>query len=314
MKVTCFLPLLIQNTFSADYHTQPSNIRNHLIEKNNIMKNILILTTAVLTFLFFGCEKDESSKTGSIDTSLISFTGCNTNTKSTDIDIPSVRLIGQENGKLTVKMINTEFCCGTDSVSTDRSVNVNKINVEIIDNGPFTYCFCPHDLEFSLTVLENKEYELTLIESEHAYSRDTFLVQFKYSEHLDTTITGSIPGNTISNYALDHIKTDLGGCNAMYKSAVNYNEESDTLTFNVQADTIKIFTGLNLTCCIDFGSEYEITGDTLVMRINTLNDDFCDCICYYTFDYIYTNYIGQGFYYKFYVDDYKRFEGNYNLP
>lgn len=124
-----------------------------------------------------------------------------------------------------------------------------------------------------------------------------------------------IPGNLIGNYPLNYIKTDLGGCNNTFKSAqIDNKEETDTLIFNEQADSLKIFVGLNLTCCIDFGSESEISGDTLIIRINTLNDDFCDCICYYTFDYKYGDYMNQGLYYKFYIDNYKRFEGKYNLP
>jgi hypothetical protein len=128
-------------------------------------------------------------------------------------------------------------------------------------------------------------------------------------------IAGLIPGNLISNYPLVFVKTDLGDCNNMFKSAqLDNDEDVDTLTFIEQADSINIFVGLNLTCCIDFGSESEIVGDTLIMRIKTLNDDFCDCICYYTFDYNYGDYMGQGFYYKFYINNYKRFEGKYNSP
>ncbi len=279
------------------------------------MKARLILMTIILITFFFGCEKEESTKKGNIDTFSISFSDCITGTKSTDSNAPSIRIIGQANGKLTVKLMNTEFCCGTDSVSLNNTSTDNKINIEIIDNGPFTYCYCPHDLEFNLTSLESKLYELTLVESEHAYSRDTFLIRFDYSENLDTTIIGLIPGNLISNFPLDYVKTDLGGCNNTFKSAqIDNKEETDTLIFNGQADSLKILVGLNLTCCIDFGSESEIVGDTLIMRISALNDELCDCICYYTFDYNYGDYTSQGFYYKFYIDNYMRFEGKYNLP
>jgi hypothetical protein len=162
-------------------------MKKHLSIKHHTMKTRLISISIILIILILGCEKDESAKKGNIYTSSISFTECNTGIKSTDNNAPSIRLIGQADGKLIVKMINTEFCCGTDSISIAKSIDLNKISIEIIDNGPFTYCFCPRDLEFSLTSLDNKDYELTLIESEHAYSRDTFIVQFKYSEHLDTT-------------------------------------------------------------------------------------------------------------------------------
>jgi hypothetical protein len=279
------------------------------------MKTKPISMIIMLTFLLIGCEKEESIDDVTIDTSSISFTECTTNSKSTDKDTPSIRLIGQSDGKLIVKMINTEFCCGTDSVSIDKSFIENKIGIEIIDNGPFTWCYCPHALEFDLKSLENKEYLITLIESEHSYSRDTFLIRFMYSEQLDTTVTGINSEKTIDDYPLTYVQTDLGGCNNISKSVQPDNEEgADTLIFNEQAGSIKIFAGLNLTCCIDFSSESESVGDTLIMKLNTLNDDFCDCICYYTFDYIYDNYSGQGFYYRYYIDDYKRFEGKYNLP
>jgi hypothetical protein len=169
-------------------------------------------------------------------------------------------------------------------------------------------------LEFSIGPLNREKYILTLIESEHSYSRDTFLVSFNYSQQLDTII-GDTTSDLISNNPINWSKTLLGGCNNMYKSATIDNElESDTLIFYELNDTLRIFVGINSTCCIDFGSESSITGDTLIMRIITLNDDQCDCICYYTFDYYYLNYSGQGFYYQFFVDEYKQFEGIYNLP
>lgn len=153
------------------------------------MKTRIVLMTAVLIIFMIGCKKEESTKTIDIDPSSISFTACNTITKLTDSITPSVRLIGQANGSLIVKLINTEFCCETDSISMDMTIDMERIGVEIIDIGPLTYCFCPHDIEFSLTSLENKAYELTLVESVHAYSRDTFFIEFQYSESLDTTIT-----------------------------------------------------------------------------------------------------------------------------
>ena len=161
----------------------------HLNKKHHTMKTRLISMSIISIFLLLGCEKEESVKKVNFDILSISFSECNTGTKSTNNNAPSIRLIGQVGGKLTVKMINTEFCCGTDSVSIGKTIEDNKLSIKIIDNGPFSYCFCPHDLEFNLTSLDNKVYEMTLIESEHSYSRDTFLIQFEYSEQLDTTIT-----------------------------------------------------------------------------------------------------------------------------
>jgi len=283
-------------------------------EEIKTMKTKILPTIVLSLILFTACENDEPGKKDKISTSDLSFTNCNITLKSNDIGIPIVKLTGNTDGKLTVKMSNTECCCGTDSVSLDLATEFDEITVEIIDNGPFTWCYCPHELEFSLTSLSNKDYELTIIESEHAYVRDTFFIQFKFDEHLDTSITASSPVNLISNRPLDYVKTDLGGCNGDKSVPPDYEDETDTIIFYEQADSLRIFAGLNLTCCIEFGSESEITGDTLIMQINTLNDEYCNCICYYTFNYFFADYTGQGFYYQFYIDEYKRFEGKFNLP
>ena len=159
----------------------------------------------ILFLNFIGCDKEESHIDKNIIPSSISFTNCNSGTKSTDSNIPSVRLIGQSGNKLLVKLINTEFCCGTDSISISKDIVDYKISIEIIDNGTFTYCFCSHDLEFTIGTFENDDYDLKLIESEHAYSRDTFLIHFSYSLQLDTTVTRTFSNNLLSN--IDSIST-----------------------------------------------------------------------------------------------------------
>lgn len=279
------------------------------------MRTKQILLAIILVPGLFGCDKEEEPVDRNFTTTLLFFTECNTSTKSTASDIPSIRLSGQSGDKLLVQLVNTEFCCGTDSISINCEHADQDITLGITDHGPFTWCFCPHDVEFSTGPLNNTNYNLTFIESVNSYSRDTFFVSFSYSQQLDTTITGENSCQLCDN-PINYSYTIRGGCNDIrFKSATIDNEpEPDTVIFYELTDTLRIFVGLNLTCCIDFDSESSITGDTLVMRILTMNDDFCDCICYYTFDYYYSNYTAQGFYYQFFVDDYKRFEGTYNLP
>lgn len=257
------------------------------------MKTKLISLTAFLILLFVSCEKEESPQK-EIDTSSILFTDCNTGTKSTDNNTPKVRLIGLANGKLTIKMINTEFCCGTDSISVDKTFDENKIIIEIIDNGPFSWCYCPHDLEFDLTSLENKDYVITLIESEHSYSRDTFLIQFLYSEHLDTIISGDI--ETTSQ--IRSVNTIVGGCNNQDFTNLKSGTEdyADTVEFEIiNTDTLNVFVGMNYICCAPFDSEIEIINDTLIMTINDTcsnpyNSCYCRCECYYTWDFQYIDF------------------------
>lgn len=280
------------------------------------MRTRQIFLAAIFIVGLSGCDKEEPVIDKNITVTSASFTECKTVEKSTDPGVPSVRLTGQTGDLLAVAWSNSEFCCGTDSISISSTVSGNDITVEIIDLGPFTWCYCPHDLSFSLGPLCKEEYNLTLIESEHSYSRDTFLVSFSFSQQLDTIVTGENNSNMISNNPVNYSKTIEGGCNDFsLKSATNADwPESDTVIIYELTDTLKIFVGLNLTCCMEFEPESSISGDTLVMKIETVNDDYCDCICYYTFDYYFSDYTSQGFYYQFYVDDLKWFEGNHHLP
>jgi hypothetical protein len=279
------------------------------------LKTIFCITALFLSFCFIGCTENEPSIEKPIETSATSFTGCKTDLKSEGNDFPALRLSGKPDGILLVQAINTEFCCGTDSISLKKTIADNEIGIEIVDEGPFTWCYCLHNIEFELETLKEEVYELTLIESEHAYSRDTFRVRFRYSPELDTTITNCLQNNTPGIRGIEYLETEFAGCNDMLKSETRQvSEENDTIIIRMHADTLKIFVGLTLECCIDFGAESQIIGDTLVMRINTLNDDVCDCWCYYTFEFLYSGYTGEGFYYQFFIDEYKRFEGFYNVP
>lgn len=266
--------------------------------------------------IFFGCNREDPVAEKNITVTSAYFSGCITETKSAIPDIPSVRLSAQNGDMLAVEWSNSEFCCGTDSISISSTVSGNDIIAEVIDLGPLTWCYCPHDLSFSIGPFNKENYNLTFIESEHAYSRDTFSVSINYSPQIDTTILRTNTSNLIGNNPVIYAKTEEGGCNDFsLKSETNADwPESDTVIIYVLTDTLKIFVGLHLTCCIEFEPESYITGDTLVMRTQVVNDDFCDCICYYTFDYYFSEYTGQGFYYQFFVGETKWFEGSHLLP
>lgn len=123
-------------------------------------------------FCVSGCENEESHSAENISLTSISFTNCNTVSSLTDYNYPSVRLIGLPGNKLLVKMNNTELYCRTDSVSFSKNIEDDRICIEIIDNVPFTDCFCPHDVEFVLSPFEIDDYDIKLIESEHAFLRE----------------------------------------------------------------------------------------------------------------------------------------------
>jgi hypothetical protein len=276
------------------------------------MKTKHLLLIAFMFSGFLACDNEGTDPEINISLSSVSFSACRAGEKSDDQNLPSIRLSGMPGDNLLVTLKNTEFCCGTDSVSVNCATSGNAINIEIIDQGPFTFCYCPHDLEFIVAPMEQKTYNLTLIESEHSYSRDTFYITFDYSAQLDTTVAGGNTGNMLSDNPVQYAGTEFGGCNLGYK--MDSIPKNDTIIFYELTDTMNVFVALNLPCCMEFNSESWTEADTLMMRINTIRDDQCDCICYYTFEYFFADYTGQGFYYKFYKDSYVYFEGSQNLP
>jgi hypothetical protein len=163
----------------------------HLLHKKNMKKQFGLLVL-ILGLICFGCDKEASNLDKNISLTTVSFSVCTADTKSSTSSIPSITINGQIDDKLLININNTEFCCGTDSISINKSITDNKLTLEIIDKGPFTYCYCPHDVEFSIGPFKNDNYTLTFIESKDAYKRDTFVINFTYSQHLDTTITSKI--------------------------------------------------------------------------------------------------------------------------
>ena len=152
------------------------------------MKPKVGLLVLILGLTYVGCDKDVSIRNKNISLTSVSFSGCTAETKSSHSSVPSIKINGQIDDKLLINLNNTEFCCGTDSISINKSITDNNLTLEIIDNGPLTYCYCPHDVEFSIGPFKNNNYKLTFIESENAYLRDTFVINFNYSQHLDSTI------------------------------------------------------------------------------------------------------------------------------
>jgi hypothetical protein len=176
----------------------------------------------------------------------VSFSGCRVDLQK-DIfpDTMSMRLIGQEENRLLIRLVNTEFCCATDSVTVKSSLHNNEINIAIIDEGPFSWCFCPHNLEFTIGPLNNEHYSLKLLESENSYSRDSFNISFDYSRQLDTTFNASKQEELISSNPFNWDNTLLGGCNGMMKSdEPGIEPGTDTIIFYNLVDTLRFLSGL----------------------------------------------------------------------
>ena len=264
------------------------------MKTENLLAIFLILS-------LIGCEKDESKTDKNPGLTALTFTGCFIGTKSTDSS-PSVRLIGQTGDKLLVQWNNTEFCCGTDSITLNESILDTKIDIEVIDEGPYTYCYCPHNVEFTLNNLSNNDYVLTLIESEHAYYRDTILIHFHYSSQMDTLITESNPSG--GDHQIAYVKTKPGGCNnAAIRDLKSTIEENDTVIASILNDTLDLCVGINYVCCAPFTSETNIQNDSILITVHDTcslpyQNCYCKCMCYYTWNFLFSNIQQKTYTYK----------------
>lgn len=228
----------------------------------------------------------------------ILFSECIPEQKSTSSNA-SISLKYTDNGMVKVNLKNTEFCCGTETIQIEDTIEGNQIVIDLIDEGPFTYCFCFHDVDFELGkfILEGR-YQLLYIESMNSYSRDTFNIEFNYNSSLDTTVTMETKANSEFE-PFNHEETILGGCNQETNKAEILGVYSDTIIFNAYSNSLDIFIGINYDCCYDFVTSSTFNEDTLLMQLNATSDMPCDCICFYTFDYIYSNFIRSIFSIKY---------------
>ncbi|HPC35841.1 MAG TPA: hypothetical protein P5268_09915 [Candidatus Marinimicrobia bacterium] len=99
---------------------------------------------------------------------------------------------------------------------------------------------------------------------------------------------------------LSFLQTDYGGCNRYREGDIlpKATFSEDTLNWEICDDTLKIFTGIRYICCAPFVVESEQFGDSLKIMIRDvcgISDEpcYCKCICYYTFQTIFTDYSGD---------------------
>ncbi|MBN2481767.1 MAG: hypothetical protein JXB19_08510 [Bacteroidales bacterium] len=115
--------------------------------------------------------------------------------------------------------------------------------------------------------------------------------------------------NNISD-KISYIKTLPGGCHGQYfddlKSACD--AEKDTVICNIENDTLDIFIGLNYICCAPFISETFISNDSIHMLIQDTcsfpyQSCYCRCMCYYTWDFLFTGFENKQYYYIIMLHD-----------
>jgi len=257
---------------------------------------------AMLILFISGCEYlvHENTASPTINCAEIIDGPCLTGKKAGDENPMLVRLTAQENNSLLVEVYNTEYCCATDSLNLDFSMDTTSIQIIIEDLGPYSRCFCPHEISFPIENMGNETYSLFLLESENSYNREKVSVQFLYNNDLDTTVAATPYKSPEPDTGLAYEGVFLGGCNGgeVKKAGLIPETGNDTIYFTQHQDSLFVFAGINELCCIEYESTSEVSGDTIFMYVNETSRMDCDCYCYYTFTYVYTGYDGSDLIYK----------------
>jgi len=112
----------------------------------------------------------------------------------------------------------------------------------------------------------------------------------------------------LSNLKLS--ETIPGGCALEKGNAVNnsVSSEVDKVTYSLVNGNLEILFGFNATCCGEYATKSEISGDLIVIQVTTVQEGQCNCICYYTYNFIFTS-SGTNYKYKVTLDDRLTFTG-----
>ncbi len=95
---------------------------------------------------------------------------------------------------------------------------------------------------------------------------------------------------------LRFIKTIPGGCAVDGHSRNQSEIQRDTVIWSISNDSLSILVGFNEECCKNFKTESAVSNDTIYMNIEWIPGPVCNCICYYTYDFLFTG-INQPYYY-----------------
>jgi len=104
------------------------------------------------------------------------------------------------------------------------------------------------------------------------------------------------------------VNTNPGGCNGVgFGQMKSMLEEKDTIYFKLSNDSLDGFVGINYICCAPFESETQISGDSIFMTVRDTCPApyfacYCKCMCYYTWDFLFTDVEDKDYYYRLTLD------------
>jgi hypothetical protein len=102
---------------------------------------------------------------------------------------------------------------------------------------------------------------------------------------------------------LAFVRTDPGGCNGIDSSRMkSVIDGTDTVYFKIRNDTLDAFIGLNYICCAPFKPTVLISADSIFMTVTDTCPDlrscYCRCMCYYSWDFLFTGMQEKKYYYR----------------
>ena len=138
------------------------------------MKKIIysLLTCSLLVLVILSCEKnDDYDKQLIISGQLISNTTCKNDLKSRSqiVETPdSLSCVNysfdKENNKLTIRHINAGFNCCPDSLYCKIELKGDTILIQEFEKVADCRCNCLYDLDFEISGVDLKKYQLKFIE------------------------------------------------------------------------------------------------------------------------------------------------------
>ena len=119
-----------------------------------------------------------------------------------------------------------------------------------------------------------------------------------------------VSNNDPADKNITYLESLAGGCNgqdfADLKSAVN--EYPDTVILAIENDTLDLFVGLNYICCAPFTSNASASNDSITITLtdtcsNIYQNCYCRCMCYYTWDFLFSGIDEKDYYLKIILID-----------
>ncbi|MFC2130564.1 hypothetical protein ACFLSQ_03945 [Bacteroidota bacterium] len=129
-------------------------------------------------------------------------------------------------------------------------------------------------------------------------------------------IPGCYDDDNIDNQSLSYLETKKGGCAdglpppEFVKSGSSIEaERSDTVYYYIEENSLIVFVGFETTCCILYDS-YAVFEDGIIkMYLDEIQNDPCDCICWYEFNFKFKDFEYKSYPYEVRVDGKVEFSG-----